>query len=171
VKVRKMDILPHFVFVNHEASANESGFEMQLTKPISHLLGNIVKVTISNIVTEFTDVSDESEVLVVKCDDLTLQNHDAGGHGSVLFQTVPADLANSGSGAVEATEDESGNEISAAIPAVPATHHGARVDEVCLYCLNPVGQHRLRFTFSNTGGVAFEKVKSLTATMKFEGVQ
>lgn len=152
-----MDILPHFVFVNHEASANESGFEMQLTKPISHLLGNIVKVTISNIVTEFTDVSDESEVLVVKCDDLTLQNHDAGGHGSVLFQTVPADLANSGSGA--------------AIPAVPATHHGARVDEVCLYCLNPVGQHRLRFTFSNTGGVAFEKVKSLTATMKFEGVQ
>jgi hypothetical protein len=159
VKVRKMDILPHFVFVNHEASANESGFEMQLTKPISHLLGNIVKVTISNIVTEFTDVSDESEVLVVKCDDLTLQNHDAGGHGSVLFQTVPADLANSGSGAVEA------------IPAVPATHHGARVDEVCLYCLNPVGQHRLRFTFSNTGGVAFEKVKSLTATMKFEGVQ
>jgi hypothetical protein len=151
-----MDILPHFVFVNHEASANESGFEMQLTKPISHLLGNIVKVTISNIVTEFTDVSDESEVLVVKCDDLTLQNHDAGGHGSVLFQTVPADLANSG---------------SAAIPAVPATHHGARVDEVCLYCLNPVGQHRLRFTFSNTGGVAFEKVKSLTATMKFEGIQ
>jgi hypothetical protein len=165
VKVRKMDILPHFVFVNHEASANESGFEMQLTKPISHLLGNIVKVTISNIVTEFTDVSDESEVLVVKCDDLTLQNHDAGGHGSVLFQTVPADLANSGSDAVEATEDE------AAKPAVPATHHGARVDEVCLYCLNPVGQHRLRFTFSNTGGVAFEKVKSLTATMKFEGVQ
>ena len=206
-------LLPHYVVVNYKLNTDAGTtpvgeFETHIHKPISHLQGDIVKLTISNIVLEL--VGDDikfSRVVVVKCEDITLQNHDADSLGSVLFQTVPtvqADVAvtevegdpielsplvpeviqvveqtDPETGAVTVVGVEPQDEIPAVmgenpIPkvyAVAKTYHTAHVDPVCLYCKNPVGLHRLRFSFSDPEGVSYTNILSLAATMRFESIQ
>ena len=271
-----MVLLPHYVVVNYKLDKLDDtddefipvgAFETYIRKPISHLQGDIVKLTISNIVLELIgDDIQLSKVVMVKCEDLTLQNHDADSLGSVLFQTVPTVKsdntvlappvpeipevdAKEATPEVEARDEipakeaipeveardeipaadaytnEAGEEVpaveysaaipyspavpaveysaaipyspavpavefSAAIPyspavpaiihvpysaAVPAvmghTHHTAHVDPVCLYCKNPVGLHRLRFSFSDSRGVSYPDIFSFTATLRFESIQ
>lgn len=161
-------MLPHFVVINYRLDTDigdtpVGAFETSIRKPISHLQGDIVKLTISNIILELVgDTIKFSRVVVVKCEDLILQNHDAE-LGSVIFQTVPTLKADNAVSADSTT--------TPVTKAVDETFHTAHVDPVCLYCANPVGIHRLRFKFVDQAGAAYDDILSFTATMKFESIQ